>query len=101
MTHLLLALIYPAFISLGLPDSLLGAVWPTVHLEFGVPLSYYPMQDRSPPLSAARLSASGALVYGDNAPPHGPKNRKVNKNPVAMPRDFFIPRSLFYTGSNR
>ena len=40
MTHLLLALIYPAFISLGLPDSLLGAVWPTVHLEFGVPLSY-------------------------------------------------------------
>ena len=40
MTTLLLALIYLAFISLGLPDSLLGAVWPTVHLEFGVPLSY-------------------------------------------------------------
>ena len=40
MTTLLLALIYLAFISLGLPDSLLGAVWPTLQPEFGVPLSY-------------------------------------------------------------
>ena len=27
MTHLLLAIIYLAFISLGLPDSLLGSAW--------------------------------------------------------------------------
>ena len=40
MIHLLLAIIYLAFISLGLPDALLGAAWPTMHLEFGVPLSY-------------------------------------------------------------
>lgn len=40
MTTLLLAVIYLSFISLGLPDSLLGAVWPTMYVEFGVPVSY-------------------------------------------------------------
>ncbi len=40
MTGLLLAVIYAAFISLGLPDSVLGATWPTMHLEMGVPESY-------------------------------------------------------------
>ena len=40
MYLLLLAVIYLAFISLGLPDSLLGAAWPTVRVEFEVPLSY-------------------------------------------------------------
>ena len=40
MFQLLLAIIYLAFISLGLPDSLLGAAWPNMYVEFGVPLSY-------------------------------------------------------------
>lgn len=40
MVHLLLAVIYLAFVSLGLPDSLLGAAWPSMYVEFGVPLSY-------------------------------------------------------------
>lgn len=40
MFHLLLALIYLAFISLGLPDSLLGSAWPTIYRELDVPLSY-------------------------------------------------------------
>ena len=40
MIHLLLAVIYLAFISLGLPDSILGAAWPTMYTEFSVPLSY-------------------------------------------------------------
>ncbi len=40
MYSLLLALIYLAFISLGLPDSLLGAGWPVMHAELGVPVSY-------------------------------------------------------------
>ena len=40
MVHLLLAVIYLAFISLGLPDSLLGSAWPSMHVEFGVPVSY-------------------------------------------------------------
>ena len=32
----LLILIYIAFISLGLPDSLLGSGWPVMHTELGV-----------------------------------------------------------------
>lgn len=40
MVTLLLIIIYIAFISLGLPDSLLGSAWPIVHIEFGVPVSY-------------------------------------------------------------
>lgn len=40
MTNLLLAIIYMAFISLGLPDSLLGSAWPSMYQGFGVPLSY-------------------------------------------------------------
>ena len=40
MYTLLLAVIYLAFISLGLPDSLLGAAWPTIRVDFDVPLSY-------------------------------------------------------------
>lgn len=40
MVHLLLAVIYLSFISLGLPDALLGAAWPMMYGEFGVSLSY-------------------------------------------------------------
>ncbi|MBO4866777.1 MAG: MFS transporter [Ruminococcus sp.] len=40
MTALLLAVIYLAFISLGLPDSLLGSGWPTMQKDFDVPSSY-------------------------------------------------------------
>ncbi len=40
MFQLLLVIIYLAFISLGLPDSLLGASWPSMYQGFGVPLSY-------------------------------------------------------------
>lgn len=40
MANLLLALIYLAFISLGLPDSMLGSAWPKMYVEFGVPISY-------------------------------------------------------------
>lgn len=40
MIHLLLAIIYLAFISLGLPDALLGSAWPTMYTEFHVPVSY-------------------------------------------------------------
>ena len=40
MIHILLVIIYLAFISLGLPDSLLGSAWPVMHMEFSVPISY-------------------------------------------------------------
>jgi fucose permease len=38
MTTILLVIIYLAFISLGLPDSLLGAAWPVMQSDFGAPL---------------------------------------------------------------
>ena len=40
MFSILLAIIYTAFISLGLPDSLLGSAWPVMRLQFGAPLSF-------------------------------------------------------------
>ena len=36
----LLAIIYIAFISLGLPDALLGSAWPSMHGALNVPVSY-------------------------------------------------------------
>ncbi len=40
MTAFLLMIIYLAFISLGLPDSLLGSGWPVMQQAFAVPISY-------------------------------------------------------------
>ena len=40
MIALLLAIIYVSFISLGLPDSLLGSAWPVIYPELDVPVSY-------------------------------------------------------------
>jgi len=40
MVHLLLAIIYLSFISLGLPDALLGAAWPNMYLDLNTSISY-------------------------------------------------------------
>ncbi len=40
MAHFILGIIYIAFISLGLPDSVLGSAWPSMYGELNVPLSY-------------------------------------------------------------
>ncbi len=40
MVNLLLLIIYLAFISLGLPDALLGSAWPVMHLDLGVNVDY-------------------------------------------------------------
>lgn len=40
MHSLLLAIIYVAFVSLGLPDSLVGAGWPTMQRDLAVPVAY-------------------------------------------------------------
>ena len=40
MASLLLAIIYLAFITLGLPDSLLGAAWPSMYQEIGASVSW-------------------------------------------------------------
>lgn len=39
MYSLLLAIIYLSFISLGLPDSLIGSAWPVMHVDLGVSMS--------------------------------------------------------------
>lgn len=39
MASLLLAVIYLTFISLGLPDSLLGTAWPVMHVELVAPVA--------------------------------------------------------------
>lgn len=40
MAHLILAVIYAAFAGCGLPDSLLGAAWPSMYTDLGAPMSY-------------------------------------------------------------
>ena len=40
MIHLLILIIYMSFVSLGLPDALLGSAWPMMSLDLGVPVSY-------------------------------------------------------------
>ena len=39
MASLLLAVIYLTFISLGLPDSLLGTAWPVMHVDLAAPIA--------------------------------------------------------------
>ena len=39
MAHILLLIIYISFVSLGLPDALLGSAWPVMHQQFGVAVS--------------------------------------------------------------
>ena len=40
MVHLLIVVIYISFISLGLPDGMLGAAWPSMYEGLDVPVSY-------------------------------------------------------------
>ena len=40
MVQILLAIIYVSFISLGLPDALLGSAWPSMYREMSVPVSW-------------------------------------------------------------
>lgn len=67
MVTLLLAFIYMAFISLGLPDSLLGAAWPILHAELSVPISYMGMVTMTVSLSticASVLSERLTKTFG-------------------------------------
>lgn len=40
MFSFILFIVYISFISLGLPDSLLGSAWPIMHTELAIPISY-------------------------------------------------------------
>ena len=54
MTSLLLFIIYMAFISLGLPDALLGSAWPTMHETLGASISWAGM--------VSMIIAAGTIV---------------------------------------
>lgn len=54
MATLLLGIVYISFISLGLPDSLLGVAWPVMHLDVGVDVSAGGLM--------AFIGASGTIV---------------------------------------
>ncbi|WP_461218784.1 MFS transporter [Lapidilactobacillus salsurivasis] len=54
MFSLLLVVIYAAFISLGLPDSLIGSAWPVMHGQLHVPVSYAGM--------ATMIIAGGTII---------------------------------------
>ena len=56
MVTLLLAFIYLAFISLGLPDSLLGSAWPIMHPTLSVPVSFMGMVTMTVSLSTITAS---------------------------------------------
>lgn len=40
MAHVLILIIYLAFLSMGLPDGMIGAAWPSMYRALGVPISY-------------------------------------------------------------
>lgn len=56
MYSILLVIIYIAFISLGLPDSLLGSAWPVMYEQLKVPISYAGI--------ITMIIAGGAVVSG-------------------------------------
>lgn len=68
---LLLAFIYIAFVSLGLPDSVMGTAWPSMRAELGVPLA-------GAGLTAVALTACSALSSVSSAF----VNRKFGTGPV-------------------
>lgn len=65
MYSLLLALVYLAFISLGLPDALLGSAWPTMYPTMNVPVSYAGI--------VTMIIAGGTIISSLNA------NRVISK----------------------
>ncbi len=69
----LLIVIYIAFVSLGLPDSLFGVAWPVVHLEFGIDESF-----------ASVYSVITALCTGGVAFIAGPLLRKFGTGRVTF-----------------
>ena len=56
MGSLLIAVIYLIFISLGLPDSLLGSGWPAMRVFFGVPSSFAGYVSMTKPLSISDIT---------------------------------------------
>ncbi len=68
MAHItLLAIIYLAFISLGLPDSVLGVAWPAMRIDLGQPLAAAGLVT----LIVTACSAFSSMVSAVGAEPPG------------------------------
>ena len=61
MGSLLLAVIYLIFISLGLPDSLLGSGWPKMQVFFGVPSSSLSLPHDASIAHESRITAASII----------------------------------------
>ncbi len=91
MYTLLLVIIYLAFISLGLPDSLLGSAWPTLHLEMNVPISY---------LGIITMIISGCTILSSLSSAF--LNRKLGTRIVTLVSVFLTAVALFgFSFSNK
>src|SRR5574344_2028029 len=64
MYSLLLAIIYLAFISLGLPDSLLGAAWPSMFGQMGVPVSFAGIISMIIALNTISIAMTAVAIFG-------------------------------------
>lgn len=84
MYSFLLALIYIAFISLGLPDSLLGSAWPTLHSDLGVPISY---------MGIVSMIISGGTIISSLMSDH--VTRKLGTSRVTVISVFLTAAALF------
>lgn len=63
----LLVIIYLAFISLGLPDAIMGAVWPMIYKEINIPIAYagiYSMIVSSGTVFSSLLSSKVIKMFG-------------------------------------
>ena len=80
MATFLLVIIYTAFISLGLPDALLGAGWPAMHTGFGVPIGYVNFQM----ISGRSFRPSGRILRRWNRTGHR-RQRRPHRRRLASP----------------
>lgn len=91
MYGLLLAILYLIFISLGLPDSLLGSGWPAMHPELDIPVSY--MGFVSMTISCGTVVSS---LLSDKL------TKKIGTRIVTVVSIFFTAAALFgFSFSNR
>lgn len=91
MYSFLIILIYIAFISLGLPDSLLGSGWPVIHRDLSVPISYMGM---------VSMVISGGTIFSSLL--SDKLTRKVGTRVVTVISVFLTAVALFgFSVSNR
>lgn len=87
MLTILLIIIYIAFISLGLPDAILGSAWPLMHTDLNVPISY---------AGIATMIVSGGTIISSFSAKNDSKiwNRKSHHHQCTL-NSHWLTRDLF------